>query len=79
MSDAQRRTVRTVLQVILAVLVTLPVLVAALPIEWQQTPWLVSVVAAAGVIARVMQSDQVDRILEQLGIGRSDTDGRHEA
>lgn len=70
MSDAQRRTARTVLQVVLAVLVTLPVLVAALPLEWQQTPWLVSVVAAAGIIARAMQSDPVERILERLGIGR---------
>lgn len=71
MNDKNVRTVRTVLQVVLAVAMAVPVLVTQLPIEWQQTPWLVTVVAIAAAVARFMQSNAVDGVLSKIGLGRA--------
>ena len=74
MNDKTLRTVRTVIQVVLAIALTVPFLVAQLPITWQETPWLVSIVAAAAVVARLMQSDTVDKLLALLGVGKDSAD-----
>ncbi len=77
MTDSSRRTVRTVLQVALAVLVALPVILDQTGITPDQAPWLAGVVAVAGVIARIMQVPAVDALLEPIGLSKG-TPGRHE-
>ena len=78
MSDSTRRVLRTIVQVTLALAVTLPILLDQAGIDPSQIPWLATVVAIAGVIARVMQSPAVDAILEPLGLSKG-VPGRHEA
>lgn len=70
MSDKTRRTVRTVLQVVLAVALAVPVLVQAAGLDAEQLPWLATVVAVAAAVARVMQSDVVEGLLQRVLGGR---------
>ncbi|MFJ2196965.1 hypothetical protein [Streptomyces violaceusniger] len=82
MSDKTKRAIRTAIQTLLAVAAVLPALAAviadndALAVA---APWLVaaagSAAAAAGIIARLMATPAVERLLDRLGIGPDDTGG----
>lgn len=69
MNGKTKRTVRTVLQVLLAVALFLPVLLDATGLRPSDVPWLAGVVAVAGVVARVMQSAAFERLLALVGLG----------
>jgi hypothetical protein len=62
MSDAARRTVRTVLQTLLAVAAGLPLLVDASGVA-QTLPGIGVALAVSGAITRVMALPLVDRLL----------------
>ena len=64
MNDKTRRVVRTVLQVLLALAVAVPVIVQATGLTIDQAPWLGTVVVAAAAFARFMQSDLVEQLLD---------------
>jgi hypothetical protein len=66
MNAKTRRTIRTVLQVLLALAVAVPVIVQATGLTVDQAPWLGSVIVAAGIVARVMQADAVEALLEKV-------------
>ncbi len=70
MSDATRRTLRTVLVVILAIAAMLPVVVSEAGLDLEHTPWLATIVAAAGVINRLVNTSAVDEQLTRIGLGR---------
>jgi len=61
MSDAGRRTLRTTLQTLFALITVLP-LVADDPLV-REVPALAAVVAAAALLSRVMSLPAVDRLL----------------
>ena len=75
--DQFRPVTRTVLQVLLAVALFVPIAVTELDVDVAQTPWLAAVVAIAAGAAKVMQSNAVDRWMQMVGLGRAP--GRHEA
>lgn len=66
MNAKWRRTTRTVLQVLLALAVAVPVIVQATGLTVEQAPWLTSVIVAAGIVARIMQTDAVEALLEKI-------------
>lgn len=68
MNDKTRRVIRTVLQVLLALAVAVPVIVQATGLTVDQTPWLATVLVAAAAFARFMQSDVVEQLLERFGL-----------
>jgi hypothetical protein len=68
MSDKTLRTLRTILQVVLALAVAVPVLVETTGLTAEQAPWLGTVVVVAGVVARLMQSDAVEQLLRLVGL-----------
>jgi hypothetical protein len=67
-NDKTRRVIRTVLQVVLALAVAVPVLVQATGLTVDQAPWLGTVIVVAAAVARVMQSDAVESLLERFGL-----------
>jgi len=69
MSDKTRRTVRTVLQVVLGLALAVPVLLEATGLRGDEWPWLAFVVAGAAVVARLMQSPAADELLHRVGLG----------
>jgi hypothetical protein len=81
MSPKAKRSVRTALQTLAAVVVILPALAAivadsdALAVT---APWLitgaVSAAAVAGIVARIMAHPAFEAILDRLGIGLIDDD-----
>ncbi|MBP0456261.1 hypothetical protein [Streptomyces montanisoli] len=79
MSDKTKRAIRTAIQTLLAVAAVLPALAAVLADSELAVaaPWLIaaagSAAAVAGVVARVMASPVVERVLARLGIGLTDT------
>lgn len=72
-----RPVTRTVIQVLVAVAVFVPILVTQLGVDPEQTPWLAAVVAVAAAVARWMQTDTADALMVRVGLGRGP--GRHEA
>ncbi|MFG2900986.1 hypothetical protein ACGFZH_28355 [Streptomyces zaomyceticus] len=70
MSDAAKRTARTVLQTAVGFAVALPAIVAASGIP-ESLPWVAGGLAAAGGFARVMALPGVQRLLP--GWLRTDT------
>lgn len=68
MNDKTRRVIRTVLQVLLALAVAVPVIVQATGLTVDQAPWLATVLVAAAAFARFMQSDVVEELLERFGL-----------
>ncbi|MEU9088086.1 hypothetical protein [Streptomyces sp. NPDC048357] len=62
MSDAAKRTARTVVQTALAIAVLLPALVDASGIP-ATLPWVAGALAAAGALARVMAVPGVQAVL----------------
>ncbi|MFH8793858.1 hypothetical protein [Streptomyces sp. NPDC017941] len=75
MTDAARRTVRTVIQTTVALALALPAIVAASGIP-EALPWVAGALAVAGGLARVMALPAVEALLDRFGLGlddRSDT------
>ncbi|GGR38029.1 hypothetical protein GCM10010497_46180 [Streptomyces cinereoruber] len=62
MSDAAKRTVRTVLQTALGIAIVLPAIVSAAGIP-QALPWVAGALAVAGALTRVMALPGVQRLL----------------
>lgn len=62
MSDAAKRTIRTILQTALGLAVVLPAIVAASGIP-EALPWVAGALAVAGGFARVMAIPGVQRLL----------------
>ncbi len=62
MSDAAKRTARTVLQTALGIAVVLPAIVTAAGIP-EALPWVAGALAVAGALTRVMALPGVQRIL----------------
>ncbi|MDT9689379.1 hypothetical protein Q5762_13745 [Streptomyces sp. P9(2023)] len=62
MSDAAKRTARTVLQSAVALAVVLPAIVDAADIP-ATLPWVAGALAAAGALTRVMALPGVQRLL----------------
>ncbi|MCQ0024196.1 hypothetical protein M4914_15360 [Streptomyces somaliensis DSM 40738] len=62
MSDATRRTARTVLQTAIGIAVVLPAIVDAAGVP-TALPWVAGALAVAGALTRVMALDAVQRLL----------------
>ncbi|MBF8194398.1 hypothetical protein ITP53_53830 [Nonomuraea sp. K274] len=62
MSEANKRTARTVLQTLVGVAVVLPAIVGASGIP-ETLPWVAGSLAVAGGVARVMALESVQRLL----------------
>ncbi|WP_435969298.1 hypothetical protein [Streptomyces sp. Qhu_M48] len=62
MSDADKRTLRTILQTALGIAVILPAIVNAAGIP-QALPWVAGALAVAGGLTRVMALPGVQRLL----------------
>ena len=81
MSDANIRTVRTVAQGVVTVLLWLaaflPGLLDELGVDPVSVPGLALFVAFLGVVARLSQSGIFDKTLTAVGLGK--TNGAHEA
>ena len=82
MSDATRRTLRTVIQVIVSLAIIFAVsLIPALQnagVDTGSLPWLAGFVAVCAAVARASQSGILDQLLDLIGLGKG-PDGRHEA
>lgn len=80
MSDANVRTLRTVVQALITVLLWLaaylPGLLDQLGIDPVSVPGMAVFVALLAAVARVSQSGVLDTLLTAVGLGK---DGRHEA
>lgn len=68
MNAKTRRTIRTVLQVLLALAVAVPVIVQATGLTVEQAPWLGTVLIVSGIVARVMQLDAIENVLKPVGL-----------
>ena len=64
MSESNRRTIRTVLQIIAALIVAVPVIILTLPADVQAAPVVVGVGVWVGVVAKVWTA------LEDAGVIR---------
>ncbi|MFK0233718.1 hypothetical protein [Streptomyces vinaceus] len=71
MTDATKRTVRTVVQTAVALAVALPAIVGAAGIP-DTLPWVAGALAAAGGLARVMALPAVEALLDRVGLGLVD-------
>lgn len=71
MTPENARTIRTVLQGIVAFAVALPGIVDASGVP-DTLPWVAGGLAAAGGLARVMALPSVEALLDRLGIGLVD-------
>ncbi|MFJ6074639.1 hypothetical protein ACIQFU_28065 [Streptomyces sp. NPDC093065] len=78
MTDANKRTARTVLQGIVGFAVALPAIVDASGVP-ESLPWVAAGLAAAGGLARVMALPSVEALLDRLGLGLVDDDKEHTA
>lgn len=66
MQDSTRRTIRTVVAVLVALAAAAPVLVAEAGLDPGRWPWLGVVLAAAAAITRVMASPVTERLLQRF-------------
>ncbi|MFD3829744.1 hypothetical protein [Streptomyces sp. NPDC058621] len=71
MTDAAKRTVRTVIQTTVALAVALPAIIGAAGIP-DTLPWVAAALAAAGGLARVMALPAVEALLDRVGLGLVD-------
>ncbi|MFZ3471475.1 hypothetical protein ACODT4_20820 [Streptomyces sp. 2.9] len=71
MTDASKRTVRTVIQTTVALAVALPAIIGASGIP-EALPWVVGALAVAGGLARVMALPAVEALLDRAGLGLVD-------
>ncbi|MFE9340879.1 hypothetical protein [Streptomyces sp. NPDC007063] len=68
MTDATKRTVRTVIQGVVAFALALPAIVDAAGIP-ESLPWVAGALAVAGGLARVMALPSVEALLDRVGLG----------
>ncbi|WP_275463384.1 hypothetical protein [Streptomyces noursei] len=68
MTDATRRTIRTVMQTAVALAVALPAIVDASGVP-ASLPWVAGALAVAGGLARVMALPAVEQLLDRVGLG----------
>lgn len=81
MKDSTRRTLRTLVQVMVGLAVAAPILVDQLGLD-DTARWVAVVLLVSGAVTRVMQVPEVDAMLGRLGVlpgGQPDDTGRHEA
>ncbi|MFI0736402.1 hypothetical protein ACH4S9_46645 [Streptomyces sp. NPDC021225] len=71
MSPANKRTVRTMIQTVVAVAVALPAIVNASGVP-ESLPWVAGALAVAGGLARVMALPSVEQLLDRFGLGLGD-------
>ncbi|MFE7120774.1 hypothetical protein ACFU99_35620 [Streptomyces sp. NPDC057654] len=71
MTPANKRTVRTVLQTVVAIALALPAIVDASGIP-ASLPWVAGALAVAGGLARVMALPAVEALLDRIGLGLVD-------
>ncbi|MDT3395602.1 hypothetical protein RKE29_02870 [Streptomyces sp. B1866] len=71
MSTAAKRTVRTVLQTVVAFALALPAIVHAAGIP-EALPWVAGALTAAGGLTRVMALPSVEALLDRVGLGLAD-------
>ncbi|MEV0438937.1 hypothetical protein AB0I84_09565 [Streptomyces spectabilis] len=71
MTDATRRTIRTVLQTAVALALALPAIVTTSGIP-ETLPWVVGALAVAGGLARVMALPAVEALLDRVSLGLVD-------
>ncbi|MEU2366516.1 hypothetical protein ABZ616_38215 [Streptomyces noursei] len=69
MTDATRRTIRTVMQTAVALAVAPPAIVDASGVP-ASLPWVAGALAVAGGLARVMALPAVEQLLDRVGLGR---------
>lgn len=69
MSDELRRTLRTVIQLVVGLAAGLPMLVDATGLE--QTGGVAVALSVAAAVTRVMALPAVDAVLTKLGLGKS--------
>ncbi|MFF0630396.1 hypothetical protein [Streptomyces sp. NPDC004296] len=69
MTDATRRTIRTVMQTAVALAVALPAIVDASGVP-ASLPWVAGALAVAGGLARVMALPAVEQLLDRVGLGQ---------
>ncbi|MFE0877326.1 hypothetical protein ACFW4X_21125 [Streptomyces smyrnaeus] len=68
MTDAAKRTVRTIIQGVVAFAVALPAIVDASGIP-ASLPWVAGALAVAGGLSRVMALPAVEQLLDRVGLG----------
>lgn len=74
MTDAAKRTIRTVLQTTVALALALPAIVDASGVP-ASLPWVASALAVAGGLARVMALPAVEALLDRVGLGLDNDHG----
>ncbi|WP_371652508.1 MULTISPECIES: hypothetical protein [unclassified Streptomyces] len=74
MTDAAKRTIRTVLQTAVALAVALPAIVDASGVP-ASLPWVAGALSVAGGLARVMALPVVEALLDRVGLGLADDHG----
>ncbi|AGP56814.1 hypothetical protein [Streptomyces rapamycinicus] len=74
MSSANKRTVHTLIQGVVAFAVALPAIVNASGIP-TSLPWVAGALAVAGGLARVMALPAVEALLDRVGLGLADNNG----
>lgn len=72
MTTPNRMTLRTAIWTTLGIIAVLPVLVPQLGLDLDRWPWLATVVAAASLITRVVNTPAVDDLLTRVGLGRGE-------
>lgn len=79
MSDATRRTLRTTLEVIVALAAMVPVLVSTIGLDTTAIPALAGIVAVAAAITRIAALPAVEEFLQTwLPWLAAESSGRHE-
>ena len=82
MTESTRRTIRTVLQGVLAFAVLAPLIVQQLGLDTDKLPWLAGALAVLAAITKVMNLPQVEQFLQRYLPGIASgvaVDGRHES
>lgn len=71
MSTDTKRSIRTVLQALVAIAIVLPAVVDASGIP-ATLPWVAGALAVAGGLARVMALPGVQSLLDKVGLGTAE-------
>lgn len=77
MTNANKRTVRTLIQGVVAFAIALPAIVDASGVP-ASLPWVAGALAVAGGLARVMALPSVEAILDRVGLGLVGEEGEPE-
>jgi hypothetical protein len=81
LTDAQRRTIRTTVQLVIFVCAMLPGLVQTVGLSPDTMPWLAAALAVAATVTRIMASPQAEQFLAKWApwLAMNPRDGAHEA